>query len=166
MSVRNEHIRSESTARGPDMSAGNRHPIIRFARRAGQALLGLGLAVAGCSSTDKPDPTPLRDVVPAIAGSLAWQAKLGGIGFPLAVAARDSRFVAAGDDGTVLALDADTGAELWAWDQDNQLNGVSAAPTVAGRQLLFTTNAGRIYSMLAPDASVVLEVRHPPGPEW
>jgi outer membrane assembly lipoprotein YfgL len=79
----------------------------------GAAWLGLSLALAACSSTDKPDPTPLKDVVPAIAGSLAWQAKLGGIGFPLAVAARDSRFVAAGDDGTVLALDADTGAEIW-----------------------------------------------------
>jgi len=43
MSVRNEHIRSEPQAGDPGMSAGNSHPIIRVARRAGQALLAFGL---------------------------------------------------------------------------------------------------------------------------
>ena len=80
-----------------------------------RALAGLALvaALAACSSVDKPKPTPLESYTPVIAGSLAWQARLEGIGFPLAVAARPDQFVAAGNDGTVLALDPGTGRELW-----------------------------------------------------
>lgn len=69
--------------------------------------------LAACSSTSKPDPTPLQSIVPQIAGRAVWQARVDGIRFPLAVAALADRFVAAGDDGTVLALDAGTGRELW-----------------------------------------------------
>jgi outer membrane protein assembly factor BamB len=78
-------------------------------------LLGLAAAalLAACSSTDKPKPTPLESFTPAIAGSPAWQVKLDGIAFPLQVAARPDQFVAAGNDGTVLALDPATGRELW-----------------------------------------------------
>lgn len=68
--------------------------------------------LAGCAA-DKPKPTPLESLQPKIAGSLAWQAKVDGIGFPLTVAARDGKFFVAGNDGTVLALQADNGRELW-----------------------------------------------------
>lgn len=80
--------------------------------RAGVGLL-LAALLAACSSVDKPKPTPLESFTPAIAGSLVWQAKLEGITFPLAIAARPDQFVAAGNDGTVLALDPGTGRELW-----------------------------------------------------
>jgi outer membrane assembly lipoprotein YfgL len=80
---------------------------------AAMAALAVVFGLGACSSTGKPDPTPLQPVVPAIAGSLVWQAKLSGIGFPLTVAVRDDRFVAAGDDGTVLAIEAVTGLEAW-----------------------------------------------------
>jgi len=86
-------------------------------------LMALALALLGaCSSTDKPKPTPLESLTPAIAGSQVWQAKLGGIGFPLAVAARADQFVAAGDDGTVLALDAGSGRELWRANAGSRLS--------------------------------------------
>lgn len=73
----------------------------------------LAALVAACSSVDKPKPTPLESFTPAIAGSLVWQAKLDGIGFPLAIVARADQVVAAANDGTVLALDPGTGRELW-----------------------------------------------------
>jgi outer membrane assembly lipoprotein YfgL len=76
-------------------------------------LLVAAALAAACSSTDKPKPAALEAFTPAIAGTLVWQAKLDGIGFPLAVAARPDQFVAAGNDGTVLALDPGTGRELW-----------------------------------------------------
>lgn len=72
----------------------------------------VALALAGCS-TSKPDPTPLAAYTPAIAGSLVWQAKLAGIDFPLQIATRADAFVAAGRDGTVLALEPGSGRELW-----------------------------------------------------
>lgn len=80
--------------------------------------------LAACSSTDKPKPTALEALTPAIAGSMVWQARVDGITFPLAVNARSDQFTAAGNDGTVLGLDAGTGRELW--------RGNAGAPLSAG----------------------------------
>jgi outer membrane protein assembly factor BamB len=71
------------------------------------------LAVLAACSSDRPKPTPLETITPTITGRLVWQSKIEGVSFPLATAARDGRFVVAGNDGTVLALEAATGRELW-----------------------------------------------------
>ena len=70
------------------------------------------LALAGCAA-DKPKPTALEAVTPLIAGRQAWTARIDSVGFPLAVAVRDGAFIVAGTDGTVLALEAQSGRELW-----------------------------------------------------
>jgi outer membrane protein assembly factor BamB len=75
-------------------------------------LLGAAVLLGACSS-DQPKPTPLEPLTPKIAGRQVWQAKLSGVQFPLAVAARDGNFVMASDDGTVLALEAASGREIW-----------------------------------------------------
>lgn len=80
--------------------------------KSGGLALMLVAMLASCGS-DKPKPTPLEPLTPKIAGRQVWQAKLGGVQFPLAVASRDGNFVVAGDDGTVLALEAASGRELW-----------------------------------------------------
>lgn len=72
----------------------------------------LAAVLAACSS-DKPKPTPLADLKPTLAGRQVWSAQVGSIEFPLNVAVRDGRFFAAGSNGTVLALEAETGRELW-----------------------------------------------------
>lgn len=76
------------------------------------AALLAALALAGCSS-DKPKPSPLEPFTPRIAGRVVWSTGIGAIDFPLGVAVRDGRFIAAASNGTVLALDAETGAEAW-----------------------------------------------------
>ena len=75
-------------------------------------VLALAVLLAACSS-GRPKPTPLDSVTPKIAGRMVWQAKVQPIGFPLGVAVRDGRFHVAGGDGTVLALDAASGQEVW-----------------------------------------------------
>ena len=70
------------------------------------------LALAGCAA-DKPKPSALEAVTPLIAGRQAWTARIDSVGFPLAVAVRDGAFIVAGTDGTVLALEAQSGRELW-----------------------------------------------------
>jgi outer membrane protein assembly factor BamB len=53
-------------------------------------------------------------------------------------------------DGALYLIDTTTGAELWRFHEAVQLSGVTAKPVIAGRQLIFVSNAGKIYSMLAP----------------
>ena len=79
--------------------------------RAGGALL-LAALLAACGA-DRPKPTPLEPFTSKIAGRQVWSARVDKVQFPLVVAARSGSFVAAGGDGTVLALDAQTGRELW-----------------------------------------------------
>jgi len=79
--------------------------------RAGGALL-LAALLAACGA-DRPKPTPLEPFTSKIAGRQVWSARVDKVQFPLVVAARNGAFIAAGGDGTVLALDAQTGRELW-----------------------------------------------------
>lgn len=76
------------------------------------ALLLLASILAGCS-TDRPKPTALETFTPRIAGRVVWSTSIGAIDFPLTVAVQGGQFVAAASNGTVLALNADTGAEVW-----------------------------------------------------
>ena len=79
--------------------------------RWGVVCLVLGL-LAACAA-DKPKPKPLEAVTPKIAGRQVWSVKLDSVRFPLSVVARDGNFIVASTDGTVLALEASSGRELW-----------------------------------------------------
>ncbi len=73
---------------------------------------GAALCLVACGS-DRPKPTALQSVTPKIAGRLVWSARMDGAQFPLSVVARDGQFVVASTDGAVMALEAQTGRELW-----------------------------------------------------
>jgi len=68
--------------------------------------------LAGCAA-DKPKPTALQTYTPSIAGRQVWNARVDSLRFPLIVAARNGNFYVAGTDGTVLALEAESGREVW-----------------------------------------------------
>jgi outer membrane protein assembly factor BamB len=76
------------------------------------ALVAIAL-VAGCATSGRPKPEPLPALTPKIAGALAWSQRIEGVQFPLAVTVVKGLFVVAGNDGTVLALDAESGREAW-----------------------------------------------------
>ena len=80
-----------------------------LAQRLAVAMLAL---LAACSS-DKPKPTPLETITPQIAGRQVWSAKIDGAVPSMVGVARDGEFTVAGADGTVLALQADNGREVW-----------------------------------------------------
>jgi len=69
--------------------------------------------LVGCASSPDNEPTPLQPFEPRIAGQLAWNQRVDAVEFPLVVAVSPGVFTVAGDDGTVLALEVDTGRELW-----------------------------------------------------
>jgi outer membrane protein assembly factor BamB len=86
-------------------------PIARrrlLASGAGLLLAGL----AGCAG-GRPPPARLEPLAPSIAGRRVWSQRLSGVGFPLALGAREGLFFAAGDDGAVVVLRASDGQELW-----------------------------------------------------
>jgi outer membrane protein assembly factor BamB len=53
-------------------------------------------------------------------------------------------------DSTVFLIDAETGEQRWRLQLDRHLSGITSSPVVAGRQVLFVTNAGYLHSMLVP----------------
>lgn len=74
---------------------------------------GVCALLAACAGTDKPKPTPLEDVPAKIAGRQVWSHDLGAVAMSMLPVARDGVFYVASSNGTVLALRADTGAEVW-----------------------------------------------------
>jgi len=77
--------------------------------------------LAGCAAS-KPKPEPLAPLTPKMSASVAWNQRLDGVKFPLAVAVTRGQFTVAGDDGTVLALDAETGREVWRGQAGSKLS--------------------------------------------
>jgi len=115
-------------------------------RCAGLAVVGL--LMAGCAGTPKPDPTPLEPLTPQVTGRQAWKQSIGTVKFPLAVAVNGSTFTVADDNGTVMALQADTGAEQWHAEIGDKLSaGVGSdgrfASVVTRDNVLVTLEAGK-----------------------
>ena len=82
----------------------------------------VGALLLGACAADKPKPTPLETYEPKLAARQVWEARIGGsalpgfggIGFPLVPAVNDNVVTIASGDGDVRALQAETGAVLWA----------------------------------------------------
>ena len=77
------------------------------------AALAAAALIVGCASGGKPKPEPLQPLTPKIGGAPAWNQRIEGVQFPLAVSVLKGVFTVAGSDGTVLALDAESGREIW-----------------------------------------------------
>jgi len=80
--------------------------------RAGAAMV-LIAALAACSGTPKPKPAELPPNPSTLAVRQAWSAKLPAVDMPLQVAVSGDVVTVAAADGTVAAIDARSGAQLW-----------------------------------------------------
>jgi outer membrane protein assembly factor BamB len=91
--------------------------------RAAAAVCAIGLAagLAGCSmlptsmggTAEKPKPAELPPNVALIAVRPAWTARVGEVSLPLVVNVHAATVTLASSDGTVAAIDAATGRDLW-----------------------------------------------------
>lgn len=72
------------------------------------------LALSACASgSGTPKPAELGPNPALIGARLAWSGKVGPVDFPLHVKVSGGNVSLAGSDGSVVTLDARTGAELW-----------------------------------------------------
>jgi outer membrane assembly lipoprotein YfgL len=93
-----------------------------MSRRLLGAALAAAVLAAGCASSNAPKPAPLESFTPQLAARPLWNASLGALSFPLTPALRGNTLVLAGGDGQVLALQADSGRELWRASAGAQLS--------------------------------------------
>jgi outer membrane assembly lipoprotein YfgL len=121
--------------------------------RISRHLLPLALAgavLAGCSSgPTRPDPTPLAPFESTLVVADAWKQKIGSISFALSVPVQADTFTVASDDGTVLALNSATGAQVWRTDVGSKISaGVGSdgrfAAVVTRDNELVTLDAGTV----------------------
>lgn len=76
-------------------------------------VVGAGLVLAACAGPEKVKPLDLGPNTPLIGVRSAWSSSIGAVGFPLEVRAVGNLVYVAGSDGTVAAIDARTGGDLW-----------------------------------------------------
>jgi outer membrane assembly lipoprotein YfgL len=123
-------------------------------RAAGWLALAFAATLVACSGTTKPKPTPLEPLTPQIGGRQVWSQRIGKVEFDLQVAVNNTAssggvFTVASSDGTVIALQADSGSELWRANVDGQISaGVGSdgryAAVVTRSNELVVIDAGRI----------------------
>lgn len=90
---------------------------------------------------NKPEPKELVPVKPTIAGRVVWTSSTADVEFPLSVAVNGNTFTVAASDGSVFALDAAQGREVWRADAKSSL---SAGVGSDGRFAAVVTREGQV----------------------
>jgi len=93
-------------------------------------------------------------------GETRWTWDSGTLGSLTTPVFTDAGLLVASSEGGIYLVDPDTGTEIWRWHENHQLQGVSSLPAVEGRQVVFVSNAGNLYSMVVPRPSSPSSVRH------
>jgi outer membrane assembly lipoprotein YfgL len=101
------------------------------------AAVAAGL-LAGCSvynsvfGVEKPKPKDLEPIVAPITVQPAWNQRIGAVQFPLTVAVNGNVLTLAASDGSVLAMEAESGRTLWRTSVGARISaGVGSDGTIA-----------------------------------
>jgi len=73
----------------------------------------LALLAACSGGSNSPKPAALKSVVPVVAVKQVWSARLGAVNFPLSLSVSGNTMFAAASNGTVAAIDARNGQDIW-----------------------------------------------------
>lgn len=98
--------------------------------------------------------------VNALTGAQLWAWSSGSAGALTTPIITEAGLLVASSESSVWLVEPTTGKTAWRWHEPWMLTGISADPAIDGRQLLFVTNAGFLYSMIVPRPSP------PPEPAW
>lgn len=131
-------------------------------RRSLLALPLIALALTGCGlfSENPAKPRELQPFDASMAARVVWSARVDNVELPLSVAATGDRFTVADSSGTVVALRATDGSEIWRTQVDAKLSaGVGSdgrfAAVVTRNQELVVMDAGRVLWRKALPAPVL-----------
>ncbi|MDP2417757.1 MAG: outer membrane protein assembly factor BamB [Hydrogenophaga sp.] len=120
----------------------------------------LAWLLTACSSgPEKPKPTQLAPVAALIGTTLAWSSQVGSSHAMLAPRAVAGRVFAAGASGTVVALDAATGKDLWRLNLGQPLaagvgsDGQMAAVITQGNDLVAISDGKEVWRVRLPARS-------------
>ncbi len=110
--------------------------------------LATALGVGGCSlfGPDKPKPKVLEPLTPQNVAAPLWNQRIGAVQFPLTVAIAGGAFTLGASDGTVLAVDIETGLDRW---RTNVGAALSAGVGSDGRFAAVVTQAGDLVTLEA-----------------
>lgn len=121
-------------------------------QHAARTLIAAGaLALAGCSmlptwmggAPDRPKPAELTSNPATLGVRQAWTARIGPVNMPLNVSVQGSTVTLAGSDGSVAALDAATGRELW---RTSAGGSIAAGVGSDGRVAAVVTTGGELVA--------------------
>lgn len=128
-------------------------------------LCGAAAALAGCSmlpslpffgSGEKPKAAELAPNPGLIAVRPAWTARIGGVDLPLSVSVNGTAVTLASSDGTVAAIDAASGRDLWRANVKAPLaagvgsDGTLAAVVTRGNELVALSGGAEIWRQKLP----------------
>ena len=84
------------------------------------------------SGSDRPKPKPLEPITAPIVARQAWSQSIGAVQFPLTIAVNGGVVTVAASDGSVVAVEAETGRALWRANVGTKLSaGVGSDGNVA-----------------------------------
>lgn len=78
--------------------------------------IGLVMALVGCAGPDRPKPQDLGPNPALMSVRSAWTASVGAVGFALDARIVENKLYVASSSGTVAAIDARTGGDVWRTD--------------------------------------------------
>jgi outer membrane assembly lipoprotein YfgL len=110
------------------------------------ATVGLAAALAACSSTDVIKPAELAPNVVRQVVRTAWTSQVGTVSFPLEPNVFGTTVTLAASDGTVAALDAVSGKDLWRMQLDVP---ITAGVGSDGKTAAVVTNANEVVAIEA-----------------
>ena len=128
----------------------------------------VGAAHPVALSTDPSDNTilfhPGTDgvlrAISTLTGAQLWSWESGTSGALTTPLVTDAGLLLASSEGGIYLVDPEEGTEQWRWHEPWILRGISSMPAIDGRQLIFVSNSGYLYSMLVPQEEA------PSEPAW
>lgn len=100
--------------------------------RAALSLAFVALLSACSFGNDRPKPKPFEAIVAPIVVGSAWKQSIGAVQFPLTVAVNGGTLTLAASDGSVMAVEAESGRTLWRMNVGSKISaGVGSDGTVA-----------------------------------